>query len=135
MPPLSPPGDRRRLEAVVRRERRKPRRQRALAADQNPDRRGAQTVICEPSGHASEVREGVHIEEADLVLPLIHTREVAARVHQPHQKEPPLASRTVDVDEYLEEIDLREIAGPMRQRDKHLRSLPLPLGEGLLSRA
>ena len=41
------------------------------------------------------MREGAHvaIEKADLVLALVDPREVAAGVHQPHQKEPRLAAR------------------------------------------
>jgi hypothetical protein len=37
------------------------------------------------------------------------------------------AARAVEIDQHLEEVDLREIAGPIRQRDKHLAPLPLPL--------
>jgi len=70
----------------------------------------------------------VPIEEADLVLPLVNPREVATGVHQPQQKQPRLPPDSSDVDQHLEEVDLREIAGPVRQRDEDLAPLSAPLG-------
>ncbi len=122
-----------RLDQIMRRERRKPRRQRALAAHEDPDDGRAQIVVRDPAGHAREMREGPHvaIEKTDLILALVDPREVAARVHQPHQKQPRLAARAVDIDEHLEEVDLGEIAGPIRQRHEDLATLALPLGDRL----
>jgi hypothetical protein len=79
------------------------------------------------------VREGpdVPIEEADLVLALVNPREIAARVHQPHQEEPCLLPFAVDVDEDLKEINLGEIARPIGERHEHLAALSLPLGDRL----
>jgi hypothetical protein len=70
----------------------------------------------------------VPIEEADLVLPLVNPREVATGAHQPQQKQPRLPPDPGDVDQHLEEVDLREVAGPVRQRDEDLSPLPAPLG-------
>ena len=67
------------------------------------------------------------VEKADLILPLVDPREVTARIHQPHQEEPRLAADAVDVDQHLEEVDLGEIARPIRQRHEDLAALPLPL--------
>ena len=122
-----------RLHQVMRRERRKPRRQRALAADEDPDDGRAEIVVRDPAGHAIEMREGPHvpIEKTDLVLALVDPGKVAAGVHQPHQKEPRLATGAVEIDEHLEEVDLGEIPGPIRQRHEHLATLALPLGDRL----
>ena len=118
-----------RLEEVVRRQRREPGGEGPLAADEDAHDRGLEIVIGEPRWHAAEVGEcpDVAIEKADLVLSLVDPREVAARVHQPHQKEPRLPARAVDVEEHLEEIDLGEITRPIRQRHEDLAPLPLPL--------
>ena len=117
----------------MRRERRKPRRQRALTADEDPDDGRPKIVVRDPAGHALEMRKGPHvaIEKTDLVLALVDPREVAARVHQPHQKEPRLAARAVEIDEHLEEVDLGEIPRPIRQRHEDLAALALPLGDRL----
>ncbi len=74
----------------MRGERGEPRGQRARAADEDPHDGRAQIVIRDTSGYAVEVREraDVSVEKADLILPLVDPREVAARVHQPHQEEP-----------------------------------------------
>ena len=69
----------------------------------------------------------VPVEKADLILALVDPREVAARVHQPHQEQPGLAARPVDVHQHFEEVDLGEIARPIRQRHEDLAALPLPL--------
>jgi hypothetical protein len=75
------------------------------------------------------VREGadVSIEKTDLVLALVDPSKVAAGIHQPHQEEPRLAARAVQIDEHLEEVDLREITRPIRQRHEDLASLPFQL--------
>src|SRR5262249_43357700 len=86
-----------RLEEVMRRGRHKARRQRPLTPDENPGDRRLEIVVRQPGRHAAEVRERAHvaIEKADLVLPLVDPREVAAGVHQPHQEEPRLAAGAV----------------------------------------
>jgi hypothetical protein len=66
-----------------------------------------------------------------LILALVDPREVAAGVHQPHQEEPGFAAGPVDVDQHLEEVDLGEIAWPIRQRHEDLAPLPLPLRDGV----
>ena len=83
------------LQQVVRGERGEPRRQRPRAADQDPHDRRAQIVVRDARRHAVEVREraDVPVEKADLILALVDPREVAARVHQPHQEEPRLPAR------------------------------------------
>jgi hypothetical protein len=112
----------------MRGERRKSRRQRARTADQDPDDSGPQIIVGDAGGHALEVREraDVSVEKADLILALVDPREVAARVHQPHEEEPGLAACPVDVDQHLEEVDFGEIARPIRQRHEDLAALPLP---------
>ena len=119
------------FQQVVRGERGEPRRQRARAADQDPHDGRPQIVVRDARRHAVEVREraDVPVEKADLILALVDPREVAARVHQPHQEQPRLAARPVDVDQHLEEVDLGEIARPIRQRHEDLAALPLPLGD------
>ncbi len=115
----------------MRGERREPRRQRARAADQDPDDGRPQIIVRDAGGHAVEVREraDVSVEKADLILALVNPREVAARVHQAHQEEPRLPAGPVDVDQHLEEVDLGQIARPIRQRHEDLAALPLPLGD------
>ncbi len=123
-----------RLEQIVRRERGEARGQRARAAHHNSHDGGFQIVVGDARRHCVEVREGadVAIEKADLVLALVDPGEVAARVHQPHEKEPRLAADAADVDEDLEEVDLREIARAIRQRHEDLTALPLPLRHRIL---
>ena len=123
-----------RFQQVVRRERGEPRRQRARAADEDPHDRRPQIVVGHASRHAVEMRKGadVPVEKTDLILPLVDPREVAARVHQPHQEEPRLAAGPVDVDQHLEEVDLGQIAGTIRQRHEDLAALPLPLRHRVL---
>jgi hypothetical protein len=106
-----------RLEEIVRGERRKPRRQHPLAAHENPDHCGFEIVVRQARGGSIKVREGadVPIEETDLVLALVNPREVAARVHQPHQEEPRFLPFSLEVDEDLEEIDLGQIARSIQQ--------------------
>ena len=80
------------------------------------------------------MREGpdVSIEEAELVLALANPGEVAAGLHQPHQKEPRLApARAIEIDQHLEEVDVGEIPWAIRQRHRDLATLALPLGYGL----
>ena len=122
-----------RLPADSARRAREPRRQRARAADQDPDDRRPQIVVRHARRHAVEVRERAHVavEKADLILALVDPGEVAARVHQPHQKEPRLATDAVEIDQDLEEVDLGEIARPIRQRHEDLAALALPLGDRL----
>ncbi|MEQ1871260.1 MAG: hypothetical protein ABL961_14695 [Vicinamibacterales bacterium] len=67
------------------------------------------------------------VETTDPILPLVGPGEVAALAHQPHQEEPGLAARPVDVDQGLEEVDLGETARSLRQRHEDLAPLPLPL--------
>ena len=121
------------LQQIVRGERAEPRRERARAADQDPDDRRPQIVVRDARRHAVEVRERAHVpvEKADLILTLVDPGEVATRVHQPHQKEPRLPTDAVEIDQHLEEVDLGEIARPIRQRHEHLAALALPLGDGL----
>jgi hypothetical protein len=118
------------LQQVVRGERREARRQRPRAADQDPRDRRSQIVVGHARGYTAQVREGAHmaVEKADLILPLVDPGEVAAGVHQPQQEEPRLATLAGDVDEHLEEVDLGEIAGTVRQRHEDLAPLSLPLG-------
>ena len=71
------------------------------------------------------------VEKRDLILPRIEPCEVAARVHQPHDKHPRLAPLTRDVDEHLKEIHLAEVARLVHERHKHLHAPPLPLGDHL----
>ena len=121
------------LQQIVRGERAEPRRQCARAADQDPDDRRPQIVVHDARRHAVEVRERAHVpvEKADLILALVDPREVATGVHQPHQKEPRLPTDAVEIDQYLEEVDLGEIARSIGQRHEHLTALALPLGDGL----
>jgi hypothetical protein len=102
---------------------------RACAADEDPHDGRPQIVIRDAGRHPVEVRKraDVPVEKADLVLALVDPREVAARVHQPHQEEPRLAAGPVDVDQHLEEVDLGEIARPIGQGHEDLAALPLPL--------
>ena len=99
----------------------------------DPHDRRSQIVIRDTRRHAVEVRKGadVPIEKADLILALVNPREVAARVHQPHQEQPRLAAGAIDVDQHLEEVDLGEIARPIRQRHEDLAALPLPFCDRL----
>jgi hypothetical protein len=115
--------------SAVRWRRGEPRRQRARAADEDPHDRRAQIVIRDAGRHGVEVREraDMSVEKADLILALVNPGKVAAGVHQAHQEEPRLAAGPVDVDQHLEEVDLGEIARPIRQRHEHLAALPLPL--------
>jgi hypothetical protein len=115
----------------MRRERREPRRQGAGGPDQNPDDGGPQIVVRDAGRDAPEVRKraDVAVEKADLILALVDPRKVAARVHQAHQEEPRLLPLPIDVDQHLEEVDLREIAGPIRQRHEDLAALALPFGD------
>lgn len=124
-----------RPEQIVRRQRGETGREGPLTTYEDAHDGRFEIVVREARRHAAEVRKGapVPIQEADLVLPLVDPREVAARVHQPHQKEPRLAPRAVDLDEHLEEIDFREIARAIRQRHKDLSPLPLPLRHGILN--
>jgi len=82
-------------------------------------------------GHAAEVgeRTDVAVQKAHLVVPLVNPREVAAGVHQPHQEQPRFPPDAGEIDEHLEEVDFRELAGPIRQRNEHLAPLPPPLGD------
>jgi hypothetical protein len=100
-----------RLEEVMRGERRKARRQRPLAADENPRHRWTQIVVRDPQRHAARMREGarVPVEKADLILPLVDPTEIPAGVHQAQHKEPRLPSLARDINEHFEEIDLRQI--------------------------
>ena len=113
----------------MRGQRRESRRQGPRAADQDPHDGRPQIVVRDTRRHAVEVRKCPHVpvEKADLILPLVDPGEVAARVHQPHQEEPRLATGPIDVDPDLEEVDLRQIARPIRQRHEDLAALPLPL--------
>jgi hypothetical protein len=79
------------------------------------------------------MREGTHVpvEEADLILALVDPRKVAAGVHQPHQKHPRLTALARDVDQHLEEVDLRQVSRSVGQRHEHLATLPFPLSDGL----
>jgi hypothetical protein len=124
------------LQQVMRGERGEPRRQSPCAADQDPDDGGPKIIVGDSSRHPIEVRKraDVPVEKADLILALVDPREVAARVHQSHQEEPRLAAGPVDVDQHFEEVDLREVAGPIGQRHEHLASLALPLGDGLFDK-
>ena len=81
-----------------------PDREGAGAADQDPHDGGAQIIVGHPRGHAAEVHEraDMTIEETDLILALVDPGEVAAGVHQPHQKQPGLAPGAFDVDQHLE---------------------------------
>ena len=110
---------------------------RPRAADQDPHDGRPQIVVRHARRHAVEVRKraDVPVEKADLILPLVDPREVAARVHQPHQEEPRLAAGPVDVDQHLEEVDLGQIARPIRQRHEDLAALPLPLRDRVLDDA
>src|SRR5829696_9025655 len=65
---------------------------------------------------AVEVREGADmaVEKTDLILTLVDPREVTAGVHQPHQKQPGLAAHPLNLDEHLEEVNLREITRAIR---------------------
>jgi len=112
----------------VRGERLEPRRQRAGAAHQDPDDSRSQIVVRDAGRYALKVRKGadVPVEKADLILALVDPREVAARVHQPHQEQPGLAARPVDVHQHFEEVDLGEIARPIRERHEDLAALSLP---------
>jgi hypothetical protein len=118
----------------MRRERREPRGQRPRAADQDPDDGRPEIVVRDASRDPVEVRKGadVPVEKADLILALVDPREVAARVHQPHQEQPRLPPGPVDVDQHLEEVDFGQIARPIRQRHEDLAALPLPLGNRVL---
>ena len=71
-------------------------------------------------------RADVSVEKTDLILALVDPREVTARVHQPHQEQPRFAAGPIDVDQDLEEVDLGEIPGTIRQRHEDLATLPLP---------
>ena len=66
------------------------------------------------------------VEKAHLILALVDPREVAARIHQPHQEQPGLAARSIDVHQHFEEIALGEIAPPIRERHEDLAALSLP---------
>jgi hypothetical protein len=85
----------------------------------------------------AEVLEGTHVpvEKAHLVLPRVEPREVATRVHQPHHEHPGFASLAGDVDEHLEEIDLRQLARLVHQRSEDLLASSLPLGHQLADHA
>jgi hypothetical protein len=118
----------------MRRERREPRGQRPRAADQDPDDGRPEIVVRDASRDPVEVRKGadVPVEKADLILALVDPRKVAARIHQAHQEEPRLPARPVDVDQHLEEVNLRQVARPVRQRHEHLAALALPFGDRFL---
>jgi hypothetical protein len=85
----------------------------------------------DPARHAVEVRKrpDVAVEKADLILAPVDPREVAAGVHQPHQKQPRFPPGAVHVEQHLEEVDLDQVSRPIGQRDKHLATLALPLGD------
>ena len=112
----------------MRGERLEPRRQRPRAADEDPDDGRPEIVVRDASRDPVEVRKGADmpVEKADLILALVDPREVAARVHQPHQEQPRLPPGPVDVDQHLEEVDFGQIARPIRQRHEDLAALPLP---------
>ena len=117
----------------MRGERGEPRRQGPLAADQDPHDGRPQIVVGDTRGRPVKVRKGadVPVEKADLILALVDPSKVAARVHQPHQEQPRFAARPVEIYEDLEEIDLGQVARPIRQRHEDLAPLPLPLRHGL----
>jgi len=117
------------LEEIVRGEGGEPRRQRARPADQDPHDGGPQIVVRDARRHRLEVRErpDVAVEKADLILALVDPGEISAGVHQPHEEEPRLAAGAIHVDQHLEEVNLGEIAGPIRQRHEDLATRPLPL--------
>ena len=121
----------------MRRQRREAQRQLALAADEDARDRGLEIVVRRPVRDRAEVLERAHVpvEEAHLVLPRVEPREVAARVHQPHHEHPRLLPLAGDVDEHLEEIDLRQVARLVHQRDEHLLPSSLPLGHHLADHA
>jgi len=118
----------------VRRQRGESRRQGAGAPDQDPDHHGPQIVVRDASRNPVEVRKraDVPVQKADLILALVDPRKVAARIHQAHQEEPRLPARPIDVDQHLEEVDLGQIAGAVRQRHEHLAALALPFGDRFL---
>ena len=122
-----------RFEQVVRGERREPRCQRACAAHQGADDSCPEIVVRHASRYPVEVGKRAHmsVEKADLILPLVNPCEVAARVHQAHQKEPRLPARPVNVDQHLEEVDLREIARAIRQRHEDFATLPFPFRDSV----
>ena len=121
------------LEEIVGRQRGKSCRQRALPADEDARDGCAEIVVRDPVRPATEMRKrsDVAIEKADLILTLVDPREIAAGRHQPHQKQPRLPSHTIEIDEHLKEIDLGQVARPVRERHKHLTLRPPPLGDGL----
>lgn len=85
----------------------------------------------------AEVLEGAHVpvEKAHLILPRVEPREVAARVNQPHHEHPGFAPLAGDVDENLEEIDLRQLAQLAHMRNEDLLAPSLPLGHQLADHA
>ncbi|HEX4352651.1 MAG TPA: hypothetical protein VHZ95_07055 [Polyangiales bacterium] len=111
------------------REREKPWRELALAADEDLAHGRAKIVVHEAMRHRAEVREraDVTVEKARLVLARIEPREIALRVHEAHHEHVRFAPLAADVDEHLEEVDLGEVAGLVHQRHEHLFAPPLPL--------
>ena len=123
-----------RLEQIVRRQRLEARSEHSLRADQRPGHGRLEVVVRDALRDAPEVREGPHVrvQEAGLVLTRVQPGEVAARMHQAHHEHPDLDHRARELDEHLEEVDFRQIAGRIDERHEHLAAPALPLGDGLL---
>ena len=117
------------LHEIMRGQRREAIREGPLAADQDPTDGRAQIVIGQPRRDA-QMREGpdMAVEKADLVLARVDPAKVAAGIHQAQQKQPRFAPHAGEVDQDLEEIHFRQLAGPIRQRNHDLAPLALPLG-------
>ena len=130
-PPLSWPSPADRSTARTDSARRAPRSAASapLAADEDPRDRRPQIVVRDPRRHAAEVRKGAHVavEKADLILPLVDPGEVAARVHQPHQKEPRLRRTPATSTSTSKKSTSARSPGAIRQRHEDLPPLPLPL--------
>ena len=122
-----------RLEQIVRREGLEARGELPLGANENFRHCRLQIVVRDALRHASEVLERAHVsvEKAQLILPRAEPREVAARVHQAHHEHPRFLPLAGEVDEHLEEIDLREISRRIHERHKHLAAATFPLANGL----
>jgi hypothetical protein len=111
------------------REREKPRREFALATDEDLAHSRAKIVVHESMRHRTEVRERSDVtgEKTRLILARIQPREIALRVHQPHRQHVRLAPLARDVDENLEEVHFAEVARLVHQRHEYFFAPPLLL--------
>ena len=114
-----------RVEPVVAAQRGEPFRLGAVTTLEDPDDRGFEVVVPDPTRHTAEGLEGQYVALQESFLGLSGERHVKgfARVRQSHHEHPALHDQSGDRGVKLAEVDLGLSAGQMCLRDRHLAGL------------